>query len=779
MVDRPNPLEGLTSADLGYQEPAPRREPERRASGPQRMSREDATSALQGLTSADLGYAEKPPISPGQDVRSAIVSGAQNIPIGIVGLPGTVSDLLRTGVGKAVEKGEELFHRGSSYLRGETGSPEAEARLREMRERHQAGREILERQPRLPTGTDIGRFVQPYAEAAGITGPMYEPSSTLGKYAKTITEFAGPGLLGKQKAFQTAVGAITGAGSETAGQAASGLLGVGPEAEAAARVVSALAIGRYAPSMVQTGRNIYAPTAGAEAQLAREIASARAGGKAPSDTEIQTALAEIRQRAQTATGTPGEQLMAYDLLGKQGVKAAERGLASSEGRAAADLIDDFLKTRQAESTARLDAAFNNIYGGNIQTAGRRTSMQTGIDVDNPALFKAARSSKEAQNVQSTVTDSLRADPLAAEAISAASRTLRGAAPDNLTFWHEVKTNLDYMVDRAFKNNDGLLGRQLSSIRDNLRNDLKTTVPSYAKALDEASGFFKGRNAIDSGINFAGGRYNLTDLQEARRAYTKYGPDQKRQFEEAYLYQLRENAKRATGSTVVPNLQAEYEKMAALFGRAKADRLYAVATAEDVINLKKAIDFNKAAGLPGLISGTALPGAGVAFGGLSSFLIAPTTVGLAGAGISGAAAVRRLALNAEERAIVGRINRILASNDPDQIARLSRMAERNKNVNSVLDKYKLVMSQDLARLAVQAGPSVERALEPSESSSSTSRPINMPVARKSGGRVMSAQHMVAAADRAKKAISGKTEALLKSSDETVAKALEIAKQNLEG
>ncbi len=52
-------------------------------------------------------------------------------------------------------------------------------------------------------------------------------------------------------------------------------------------------------------------------------------------------------------------------------------------------------------------------------------------------------------------------------------------------------------------------------------------------------------------------------------------------------------------------------------------------------------------------------------------------------------------------------------------------------------------------------------------------------RKAGGRVMSAQHMVAAADRAKKAISGKTEALLKSSDETVAKALEIAKQNLEG
>lgn len=52
-------------------------------------------------------------------------------------------------------------------------------------------------------------------------------------------------------------------------------------------------------------------------------------------------------------------------------------------------------------------------------------------------------------------------------------------------------------------------------------------------------------------------------------------------------------------------------------------------------------------------------------------------------------------------------------------------------------------------------------------------------RMSGGRVMSAQNMVAAADRAKKAISGKTEALLNSTDEHVAKALEIAKQNLEG
>jgi hypothetical protein len=72
-----------------------------------------------------------------------------------------------------------------------------------------------------------------------------------------------------------------------------------------------------------------------------------------------------------------------------------------------------------------------------------------------------------------------------------------------------------------------------------------------------------------------------------------------------------------------------------------------------------------------------------------------------------------------------------------------------------------------------------ALYPTERESEYGLPEEVRPQRKVGGRVMSAQHMVAAADRAKKAISGKTEALLKSSDETVAKALEIAKQNLEG
>lgn len=755
---------GKKASDLGYVEETPTASSQTQRAQPP-APRIDASEFVQnaaGKRASDLGYKDVPIVSPGVDIAKSIVSGAQNIPIGAIGLPGTILGFAEAGRQKAIEKAEELGTRAYSYLRGESGTAEGDRRLEEMRARQKTGREIIERGPRLPTAYDIAEKIEPVAQAIGVPGPLYEPQTKAGKYGKTMIEFAGPGLLGKQKAVMTAVGALSGAASETAGQATEAL-GFSPEVQTAARVISGLATGVYAPRMLETGRNILAPTAKAERQIATQIASARAGGKAPSDADIQTALSELRQRAASGTATPGEQLVAYDLLGKRGAGVVERGAGTEGGANAARMIDEFIKERQAATTQRLTSAFDSIYGGKIQSDVARATMQRGIDIDNPALFTRAKSAPAAQNVQSSVTDAVKADPLAAPAINAAARTMRGAAPDNLTFWHEVKTNLDYMVDQAYKNNDTLLGKQLQAVRDSLRSDLKAKVPEYGQALDSASGFFKGKNAIDSGVNFAGKNYTMPELQDARRAYNNYGPAQKRQFEEAYLYQLRENAKTSTGPSVVSNLQGEYEKMAALFGRQKADRLYSVATAEDVINLKNAIDFTRPAGLPGMFSGMGKQSLGptAGFGGISYFLMNPTVANLGTALVLGGTAARRLALNAEERAVVGQINKVLASNNPQQIERLSKMAAQNPNINSVLDKYKELMIRML-----QVTPSASRTMESRQE-------------RKSGGRVMSAQHMLAAAERAKKDISGKTKVLLNSSDDHVAKALEIAKQNLEG
>lgn len=109
----------------------------------------------------------------------------------------------------------------------------------------------------------------------------------------------------------------------------------------------------------------------------------------------------------------------------------------------------------------------------------------------------------------------------------------------------------------------------------------------------------------------------------------------------------------------------------------------------------------------------------------------------------------------------------AMRDPE-LASILMQKPTASNISGVLDGV-LKSFEASGRTALRAQPIAAGELERFEQRQG----------RKAGGRVMSAQHMLAAAERAKKEISGGTQALLKSSDENIAKALEIAKQNLEG
>ena len=124
--------------------------------------------------------------------------------------------------------------------------------------------------------------------------------------------------------------------------------------------------------------------------------------------------------------------------------------------------------------------------------------------------------------------------------------------------------------------------------------------------------------------------------------------------------------------------------------------------------------------------------------------------------------KKLVLTVEERRIASEVNRLLSSQNPATILRLSKMAEKNPAVNSLMEKYNTLMAEMLTA-NVQLRPSVERTLERQE--------------RKSGGRV--SDKLVTMVDRAKKNINNQTESLLNTHDNHVARALEIANQNLEG
>jgi hypothetical protein len=143
----------------------------------------------------DYARPAAPPAEPGvgyaEDIGKGIVGGLGRGATGLVGLPGTVGELARAGLGKL-------------------GVPESALETGASVARYIPGIGLLT----LPSGREIQKGVEKY------TGKFYEPQTVPGQYASTIAEFApgmvipGGGSLAA-RAVNTLAGGIT---SETAGQ---------------------------------------------------------------------------------------------------------------------------------------------------------------------------------------------------------------------------------------------------------------------------------------------------------------------------------------------------------------------------------------------------------------------------------------------------------------------------------------------------------------------------------------------------------------------------------
>lgn len=182
----------------------------------QALGRHNTTSLDQavegaGRFAAKLPSGTKPPeVDTFADTVKSLGSGAVQGVTGLVGLPGTVEQLGRMGINYAAKT-----------FGGATDN-------------------VVSPQAALATGQDVKSMVEDK-----ITGPLYEPKSTAGKYAKTIGEFA-PGVLFPGGIAQRVVGNVVApaVASEAAGQATEGT-----SLEPWARVGGAL-VGGMAPNMI-------------------------------------------------------------------------------------------------------------------------------------------------------------------------------------------------------------------------------------------------------------------------------------------------------------------------------------------------------------------------------------------------------------------------------------------------------------------------------------------------------------------------------------------------
>jgi hypothetical protein len=199
----------------------------------------------------------------------------------------------------------------------------------------------------------------------------------------------------------------------------------------------------------------------------------------------------------------------------------------------------------------------------------------------------------------------------------------------------------------------------------------------------------------------------------------------------------------------------------VLGKDRYDQIQGTILSENLMSKAKELQFiGQASNLPGATMAGAAIGAATEAGMAGSLMLSPamaTNIALGAAVGAGGKAF----LNAMERKIAAKI--VPMATDPAQAAELGRLASGSPAVSQVLDKIVNAMNNKIV-----TGTSA--------TVTSQQRPE-----RATGGRTggMTADMLIAAAERAKKTIGKDTEALLSTPDASVARALALANQKLEG
>ena len=698
----------------------------------------------------------QPTVTGGKDFAKSVGSGLMNIPIQAVGLAGDVQSLGRAG-GQAVFEGLMGIPNAVQDWWSGSDTPEAKERKKALDERIAAGRKVEEGRSRLtlPTSHDISQAVSPTIEKTIGLSPEYKPETKTGEYAKTITEFAGPSMIGKGRALVKGAEAVVGgAGSQLLGDVTKEA-GLSQGVQTGSQIVGALLgtlLGGKGTAAIQ---DIIAPSTGAREKAVEGIATARRERPQTtlSDAEVQEAIRD------------GRPIGAFDMLGEQASGFLKSGTASEGGRSAALEIDNFIKQRNQDTFNRVDAGLDAITGRKIDAGQTALDLKTQAKIDNKANFDAALLSPTAQNVETATIANLSYHPLIQQALGDAYKAFGNNYTPTLKHWHEVKMNLDDQVNKAYRAGDNTLGGNLKQIRDQLKADLLNTVPEYSKALNVSSGFFKAENALEAGQNYA---KNLDSFNraKARQAFQSLDPEAQKLFQDGMITQFKVNAARGATNSLVSTLdkRSVREKISDIFTPAQANQIDAMLTAENVMRNHNAINLIEESAKPSPFKPTITDiGAGVTAAG-AGYLASPFT--LLASGLAGTVYGSNVLMNVAERRVAGQVNRLLSQTvmgGPESqkaILELSELAAKNPAAGSLMDKIETAGTK--AAKAAYAANSDERKQ------------------RKAGGRVMrDAISLAQDAVRTRKAIGGQTEQMLSMPDDAIVSALHTAKKTLGG
>jgi hypothetical protein len=297
--------------------------------------------------------------------------------------------------------------------------------------------------------------------------------------------------------------------------------------------------------------------------------------------------------------------------------------------------------------------------------------------------------------------------------------------------------------------------------------LDPLIPEYKSARGIASDTFKAADAPEAGARFLT-TYDMYDKKEFTDAFKSYTPGQQQAFEVGLLGQLEadivKNPQLISQRFIKnPDLM---EKLSLVFGKETAQAIRGKALSENLLQQANKIraDITKAE-QSATVSGSALKKGAVAGTGIlglsalqenlpmvANFLAThgvPQAAQILGAAGAAAVAGGAYAMNKVEQRIANQMVALAKKNDVASFTKIANM----------MDDYPGVYNKVLGPLMVISEEAEKKAGE---------RP-----GRASGGAV----NLMALSKAAKKQVTQSTEALLNESDDTVARALEVANKHI--
>jgi hypothetical protein len=590
-----------------------------------------------------------------------------------------------------------------------------------------------------PSSKEIADAVDPYAQRALGVGPNYEPATLPERAAKAGLGMAGVGALGPIRgAGVRAFSGLTGGGaSEVAGEQTKGTAW-----ELPARLAGAVA-------------------GGAAGQWAASGARDIAKGVAMPD--------------RSAKETMGNALKNYDV--------EQAPLAQTMARS------PNLKESADGMSARMREFTENLLGikGNAPQFMER--MEALGAAERKRVYNLARSMPAAQAIDDKTLNAIRNRGIFKEAEAAAMKNAADVpqwgivAPGagragNLSYYDQVKKELDSIIEQAARTGDTTRKAAAETARADMLRVLDRRIPQYSDARGIARDTFRAETAPQAGDRF----FTLSDqygVHEFKKAFSTFTPEQKQGFALGFMGRLEQELATKNPTNIANRFLKDkqfQEKMQFALGKQWADSVRGKVLSENLIQqadrlraqvsssaaLQKVQHPYRGKVAAGAIAG-AIGSAGFELQAIAQTLgmlgISPTmAVGVLGA--SGAALGKSFVMTKVEQRVANRMVDLMKRNDP----------RLYNEINRLLDRHPEVYNKILAPLVIMQQAQPQEGAQPQASGGR--------VGRAAGGRTMRlSDRLLMAVERARRETQAETKPMLNAPDETVVKALEMAKQHI--